>query len=435
MSNREHQSTRREVLAAGAAGIAGLSVTGALARKAVAGPEKEIAVKPAVIVLYMRGGMDALNTVVPYTDGRYYDMRPTIAVKPPNEENGCIDLDGTFGLNPGLTGFKNLWDKGMLAPIVNCGVPSPSRSHFAMQDYMEYGTIGDKSVRGGWLNRFLMATSPNGPEGEFRALSLQSRLPRSLRGKYPALAVAPSRQMGNGDKDSDVLELFDNLYKAPPSMDKPGMTTERPDEDDLTQNGRATIDTLRKLEEILSTKPAGKEVRYPATAGGLGRQLQMAARVLKSGQGVEVIAMDWNGWDHHINEGGGGETDTIRTRLNTLGTAIDTFYEDIQYMKNMVTTVVMTEFGRTNRENGNFGTDHGHGGAMFVIGGSVKGKKVYGDWAGLAPGKTYQDRDLLVTTDYRTVFEEILYDHLKLHPSKQLFPKYKRPEGKLGLFA
>jgi len=428
-------TTRREVLTAGAAGLAGLSLYGSLAKQVFAGPEKEIAVKPAVIVLYMRGGQDALNTLVPYTDSHYYDMRPSIAVKPPGEENGCIDLDGTFGLNPGMDGFKKLWDQKMLAPVVNCGVPSPSRSHFAMQDYMEYGAIADKSVRGGWLNRFLMATSPQGPEGEFRALALQSRLPRSLRGKYPSLAVAPSRQMGSGDKDSDVLELFDKLYKSPPSMEKPGMRSERPDEDELTQNGRATIDTLRKLEEILSTKPSGKEVRYPATAGRLGKQLQMAARILKSGQGVEVIAADWNGWDHHINEGGGKEGDVIRGRLNTLGTAICTFFEDIKFMKNMVTVVVMTEFGRTNRENGNFGTDHGHGGNMFVIGGKVNGGKVYGDWAGLAPGKTYQNRDLLVTTDYRTVFSEILYDHLKLHPSKDLFPKYTRPETKLGLFA
>ena len=435
MSHSNPSATRREILTASAAGLAGMSLYGALGKRAFAAPEKEIAVKPAVVVLYMRGGMDALNTLVPYTDGHYYDMRPSIAVKPPNEENGCIDLDGTFGLNPGLTGFKNLWDKGMLAPIPNCGVPSPSRSHFAMQDYMEYGAIGDKSVRGGWLNRFLSATSPRGPEGEFRALALQSRLPRSLRGKYPALAVSPSRQAGSGDKDSDVLELFDNLYKSPPSMDKPGMTAARADEDVLTKNGRATIDTLRKLEEILSTKPAGKEVRYPATAGALGKQLQMAARVLKSGQGVEVIAMDWNGWDHHINEGGGGETDTIRRRLNILGSAIDTFYEDIKFMKKMVTTVVMTEFGRTNRENGNSGTDHGHGSTMFVIGGNVKGGKIYGDWSGLAPGNTYQNRDLLVTTDYRTVFNEILYGHLKLHPSKQLFPKYVAPETKLGLFA
>ncbi len=428
-------STRREILAAGAAGLAGMSVYGSLAGEAHAAPEKEIAVRPAVVVIYLRGGQDALNSLVPYTEGRYYDMRPNIAVPPPDKENGCIDLDGTFGLNPALTGFKSLWDQKMLAPVVNCGVNSPSRSHFQMQDFMEQGRMRNSPVRTGWLNRFLTETSSGEGEADFRALALQSRLPRSLRGKFPALAVAPSRARGRTkDKDSDVLTLFDKLYRKPPSMEGAGMKSARTDEDELTQNGRATIDALRKLEEILTQKPAGKEVRYPATAGGMGRQLQMAARLLKSGQGVQAIALDRNGWDHHINEGGPNETDTIYRMLREVGTAVSTFYEDIQFMRNMVTTVIMTEFGRTNRENGNNGTDHGHGNVTWVIGGKVNGGKVYGDWTGLAPGKTYQNRDLLVTTDWRDVLSELLYGPLRLHPSKTIFEKFTPREQKLGLF-
>jgi len=428
-------STRREVLAAGAAGLAGMAVYGSFARRAFAAPEKEIAVRPAVVVIYLRGGQDALNTLVPYTDGHYYDMRPNIAVPPPGKEKGCIDLDGTFGLNPALTGFKTLWDQKMLAPIVNCGVNSPSRSHFQMQDFMEQGRMSNSPVRTGWLNRYLEATSAGENEAEFRALALQSRLPRSMRGKFPALAVAPSRARGRPqDKDSDVLELFDKLYKKPPSMEGAGMKSERDDEDELTENGRATIDALRKLEEILTQKPAGKEVAYPATAGGLGMQLKMAARLLKAGQGVQAIAVDRNGWDHHINEGGGAETDTIYRMLREVGTAVATFYDDIEYMRNQITTVIMTEFGRTNRENGNFGTDHGHGSVMWVVGGRVNGGKVHGDWPGLAPGKTYQNRDLLVTTDWRDVLNEVLYDHLKLHPSKKVFDDFQPRENKIGLF-
>ena len=426
-------SNRREFLAATAAGAMGLSLYGNL-RPAHAGPEKEIAVKPAVLCVFLRGGQDALNTLVPYADGRYYDMRPNIAVPPPGEENGALDLDGAFGLNPGMTGFKKLWDEGLLAPVCNVGLGHPSRSHFACQDYMEYGALGDKSVRNGWLNRFLSATSPQGAEGEFRAVALQSRLPRSLRGKYPVLAVPARGRRRAGGSDGDVLELFDDLYKRPPSMDRPGMTADRPDEDALTQNGRTTIDTLRKLEDILSQKPAGREVDYPASLGYLGQQLKTAARILKSGQGVEVIGMDWNGWDHHIQEGGAAEGDTIRRMVTVLSDAFATFYDDIKFMKNMVTTLIMTEFGRTNRENGNFGTDHGHGGVMWVIGGKVNGGKVYGDWTGLAPGKTYQNRDLLATTDWRQVFHEALHGPLKLHESKQLFKGWAPPEQKLGLF-
>lgn len=428
-------STRREFIAAGAAGAAGLSIYGSLAKEALAAPEREIAVKPSLICLFLRGGQDALSTLVPYTDGRYYDLRPNIAVPPPGEENGCLDIDGTWGWNPALPGWKKLYDQKLLAPIVCAGLHSPSRSHFSMQDWMEYGAINDKSVRGGWLNRFLQATSPRGPErGEFRAVAIQARLPKSLRGKYPVLAVDPSRARRSGDKDSDVLELFDNLYKQPPSMERPGMTADRPDEDELTQNGRATIDGLRKLEEILSTKAAGHEVPYPASAGRLGAQLKMAARLLKSGQGVEIIGVDWNGWDHHINMGGAQPQDALRRMETQLGIACETFFEDVKFMRNKVCMVIMTEFGRTNRENGNFGTDHGHGGNMYVIGGRVNGGKIYGDWPGLAPGNTYQNRDLKVTTDWRTVLSEIAYDHLKLHPSKNLFPGFTPPEQKLGLF-
>ena len=426
-------TTRREVLAAGAATLAGMSVYGSLTQNALAGPEKEIAVKPAVVCIYLRGGNDALNTLVPYTDGHYYDMRPNIAVPPPDKENGAIDLDGTFGLNPGLAGMKKLWDAGMVAPIVNCGVNSPSRSHFAMQDYMEQGRMANSSIRSGWINRYLQATA--GGDADFRALALQSRLPRSLRGDFPALAVAPSRaNRGKKDKESDVLELFDKLYKKPPSMAGAGMKGERPDADELTQNGRTTIDSLRKLEEILGQKAAGKEVKYPASAGRLGQQLKMAARLLKSGQGVEAIALDWGGWDHHIQEGGAGETDTIRVKLQQMGLACSTFFDDIEFMRNKVTMLIMTEFGRTNRENGNFGTDHGHGGVMWAIGGKVNGGKVYGDWTGLAPGRSYQNRDLLVTTDWRQVFSETLHDYLRLHPSKKLFKGFTPAEKGLGLF-
>lgn len=426
-------TTRREFLVAGAAGVAGLGVAGALGRPALAAPEKEIAVKPAVVCIYLRGGQDALNTIVPYADGRYYDLRPTIAVPPPGQENGAIDLDGAFGLNPGLEAWKKLWDEGILAPIVNCGLGHPSRSHFACQDYMEFGHLGNAPVRSGWLNRFLEATSPKGPEGEFRALALQARLPRSMRGPYPALALAPSRQ-GRGARGEDVLDLFDDLYKQPPSMEMGGMREERPDEDELTANGRNTIESLRKLEEILSQRPVGDEVRYPAAAGGLGRALQTAGRLLKSGQGVEVIGIDWNGWDHHINEGGSGEQDLIRRMLTQLGVATATFFEDVRPLRNKVCMIIMTEFGRTNRENGNFGTDHGHAGNMYLIGGKVNGGRIHGEWAGLDAGRTYQNRDLVVTTDWRRVLSEVLYDHLNLHPSKQLFPKWEPPATKMGLF-
>ncbi len=216
-------TTRRQILAAGAAGLAGMTVLGRAPRLAGAAPEREIAMKPALVVLFLRGGQDALNCLVPHSNSVYYDMRPNIAVPPPGEERGAIDLDGTFGPNPALTGFKNLWDKKLMAPIVNVGCPHPSRSHFDQQDFFEYGAPGDKSVRTGWLNRFLDSTTGSaGPAGEFRSVAMQGRLPRSLRGKYPVLAVPQTVINGVGGGDADVLTLFDDIYGAPPSMEKPG---------------------------------------------------------------------------------------------------------------------------------------------------------------------------------------------------------------------
>jgi uncharacterized protein (DUF1501 family) len=332
-----------------------------------------------------------------------------------------------------MKGFKQLFDDKLLAPIVNAGSPNGSRSHFDCQDFMDFGTAGDKSVHDGWLNRYLSATSPNGAEGDFRALAMQGRLPRSLRGDFPVLAV-PDRLTFRGDNGEDVLALFDDLYKAPPSMQGAREMGTRPDEDALTQNGRTTIDTLRRLESILTTK-AANEAKYPLSAGRLGQQLLKTARVIKSGTGIQVVGIDVGGWDTHINEGGPAETDAMWRMLASLSESITTFFTDIQDMRKYVTMLVVTEFGRTNEENGNRGTDHGHGSTMFAIGGSVKGGKVYGTWSGLEPAKTYMNRDLAVTTDFRAVFSETLFDHMKLHPSKQLFPKFTPPETKLGLFA
>jgi uncharacterized protein (DUF1501 family) len=431
-------STRRDFLsgaAAGALGAAGLSLAGgSLLKRADAGPaDNTIAVKPMTVVVFLRGGQDSLNTFVPYGDPRYYDLRPTIALPGPDQPNGVLAVDKLFGFHPAMTGFKKLWDEGRLACVVNTGSPNGSRSHFDCQDFMDFGTVGDKSVHQGWLNRYLAATGSGAPEGEFRALAMQGRLPRSLRGDMPVLAV-PDRLTFRGDNGEDVLALFDDLYKTPPSMQGARQMGERPDEDALTQNGRTTIDTLRKLEKVLMTKPAG-EATYPITAGRLGVQLQKTARVIKSGLGLQVVGIDVGGWDTHINEGGPAETDTMWRMLASLSQAITTFLDDVKDMQKQVTLMVVTEFGRTNEENGNRGTDHGHGYTMFLAGGAVKGGKVYGSWAGLEPARTYMNRDLAVTTDYRSIYSEVLFDHMKLHPSKLLFPKFTAPETKLGLFA
>ncbi len=427
--------SRRDLLRAGALGAAAAGLGGPLARRVMAAPDPEVSARRVLVAVFLRGGQDGLNVLVPYADPRYPELRPNIHLPPPGEDGGVLDLDGTFGLHPALTGLKRLYDEKLLAPIVCVGSPHPTRSHFDAQDFMEYGAPGDRLVKTGWLNRYLEATAPAaGPDASLRGVAMQRRLPRSLRGAYPALAVPASLGLGSrrprdGDGD-DVLDLFDPLYGQP---DAAAMGGTRPDEDRLEAAGRTTIETLKRLEDVLASTGGRSAARWPSDAGPLGEPLRRTARLLQAGQGTEVVAVDWNGWDHHIGEGGPGEEGQLPRMLGQLDRAITAFFEELRPMRATVTMLLMTEFGRTNAENGNRGTDHGHASLMLAIGGRVKGGKVHGEWTTLAPGKTYENRDLVVTTDFRTVFCETLTDFLRLPADREVFPGFTGAR-KLGLF-
>ena len=368
-----------------------------------------------LVAIFLRGGQDALATLIPHGDKLYPTLRPTLAIGM-DEEVHPLDLDGYWGLHPAFAPLLPYWNAGQLAPLINVGSPHPTRSHFDAQDFMEYGAPGLRTVRSGWLNRHLQATRKPG-EALLRALALQTLLPRALRGDFPVLAAPDDATL----RGSNTQEIVDQLYADSQPMD----AVPRRD-DEVIAAGRATIDALRRYQEVLGR--SANTAAYPQ--GPLAAKLSRIARVVKSGEPLEVACADYGGWDHHANEGD-AEGQIARMLAHLAGT-LAAFAQDLgeHFARTLVLT--MSEFGRTCRENGNRGTDHGHGGLMLAFGGGVAGKKVHGKWLGLAENDLYESRDLPVTTDFRDVFAEILTAHLGARPGKGQWPEWK-PGKALGL--
>ena len=408
--------TRRVLLRDGALTALGLSmVPGFLSRTALAAaPESRH--RKVLVALFQRGGADGLNIVVPFGEKSYYDYRPTIAIRPPGPQPGsALDLDGTFGLHPALQPLLPLYQKGELGIITAVGTPDSSRSHFQAQDLMEAGVTDPKRVSTGWLNRYFQATVDPRPS-PFRGTALGTTLPRSLRGQAPAIALGNVRQLGG----NPVSDIFQTQYSAETNTLLSGTAR------DMFQ----AIELLKKAAPD-KQKPA-EGVTYPN--GPIARNLQQIAQLIKADVGLQVAFLDVGGWDHHVDEG------TVDGRmaqlLRPLGAALAAFHKDLGDRMEDVVVLTMSEFGRTARENGNRGTDHGCANVMFALGGPVKGGKIYGTWPGLAPEQLNENRDLARTTDFRDVFAEVLVQHLGCEKPATVFPDFtvdpKRFTGFLG---
>jgi uncharacterized protein (DUF1501 family) len=363
--------------------------------------------KKILIAVFQRGAVDGLNVVIPHGDPAYYALRPSIALpRPDRTEGAAIDLDGYFGLHPALHFLKPLWDKKQLAIVEAVGSPDPTRSHFDAQDYMESGTPGLKATGDGWLNRALLSETHPSP---LRAVSLSSDLPRTLRGKNAAIAV---NSIGDFQiKDARAAVTFESMYDT--SMDQI-----------LHGAGRETFAAVQIMQSIGRTPytPANN-AQYPN--GRLGQSLQQIAGLIKANVGLEVAFTDVGGWDTHVNETGPQpHTGQLANLLRDFGGALAAFSQDMGDRMADITIVTMSEFGRTAKENGNRGTDHGHANVMFVLGGSVRGGHVYGEWPGLAPEQLYEGRDLQVTTDFRTVLSELVSKQMGNRQLASVFPGF-----------
>jgi uncharacterized protein (DUF1501 family) len=387
-----------------------------LARTAfAAGPARR---SKKLIAIFQRGAVDGLSVIVPYGENDYYRARPTIAIaRPKSGDAGALDLDGFFGFNPRLAPLKPLWDRRDLAIVHACGSPDSTRSHFDAQDYMETATPGVKGTSDGWLNRYLQARHAEA-ESSFRAVALTSQLPRMLQGPAPALAMNQIAQFGI--RAANMNDSFEAQYQA--AADRV-----------LNGTGREAFDAMKTLRVADPTRyEAENGADYPRSP--FGQALKQIAQLTKADVGLEVAFADLGGWDTHVNQG--SAQGQLAARLDDFARSIAALVTDLGDRMTDTVVLTMSEFGRAVNENGNRGTDHGHGNAMLVMGGGVHGGHVYGKWPGLASDKRYEGRDLAVTTDFRDVFGEIVVKHMGVADPKPIFPGYAVQPSKFpGLFA
>src|SRR5581483_4536131 len=365
--------TRRIFLRNSALTLVGTAAVPAFLTRAAFGAEQTSRSK-RLVVIFQRGAADGLNIVVPHGEAAYYAMRPSINIP----RNAVVDLDGFFGLHPAMASLAPIWKQRHLAIVHAAGSPDPTRSHFDAQDFMESGTPGLKMTEDGWLNRALRSAPAD--RSAFRAIALGPALPRILSGREPAVALNNIGNFGVGGrngKSAPVADAFETMYG---------------NSRDTLLHGTAT-ETFDAVKMLKSADPA-KYTPAPGanySRGRFGDSLRQLAQLIKADLGVQVAFADIGGWDHHVNE---GSTDgQIANVLREFSQSLAAFWTDLGDLGEDTVVVTMSEFGRTARENGNRGTDHGHANVMFVMGGPVKGGKVYGRWPGLAPEQLYEGRD------------------------------------------
>ena len=360
-----------------------------------------------LVAIFQRGAVDGLNMIVPYGEQAYYAARPTITVPRPGAEGGAIDLDGFFGLHPSLASLSPYFKDHSLAMIHAVGSPDTTRSHFDAQDFMESGTPGVKSTEDGFLSRAI-GTKKETAVSPLRAVALSPAMPRILSGGAGAVAMTNISQFGIRG-NANVSGGFESMYAEAVAGTLGGTAKE-------------SFEAARILK---STDPQKLQPENGAVYpnGPLGNSLRQIAQLIKSNVGLEVAFADVSGWDTHAGEG--GAQGQLANNLRNFSDAIAAFARDLGSRMGDVVLVTMSEFGRTVRENGNRGTDHGHANVMMLLGGSVKGGKVHGKWPGLGSQQLYENRDLAITTDFRDIFAELLTKQLAVPSLKSVFPGYE----------
>jgi uncharacterized protein (DUF1501 family) len=399
---------RRDLLAASAAALLPLG-RGAWAAPAAGGPRR-------LVVVMLRGAVDGLNVVVPSGEDAYYAARPTIAIaKPGAGGEAALALDGHFALHPALAALLPLWQAKQLAFVHAAGSPDPTRSHFDAQLFIENGTPGTRVGEDGWMNRLLAALP--GAHGPTEAVAVGPTLPQILRGKLPVanLPLGPAAGKSMAIDRPEVAAAFDRLYAGDGAIAT------------AYHDGRVARTELvgdMSAEKTAADNGAPPAASLPATA-------QRLARLLARDKSIRLAFIGLGGWDTHVRQG--AATGQLAGRLRPLGDGLAAFAKGLGDDWRDTAVIVISEFGRTVHENGDGGTDHGHGNAIWVMGGGVQGGRIYGDWPGLAPASLYQNRDLVVTTDYRTVLAAIIARHLRL-PDRtlaELFPGFTPPHSGL----
>lgn len=412
--------SRKAFLKAGGLALFGVSIGGiptflAEAANLVQAP-KLFNRKKILVSIFQRGAMDGLMAVTPFGDKYLQTARPGLMISAARagNDNPLLDLDGRFGLHPSMAAFERMFLEKRLAIVPGIGSPNSTRSHFDAQDYMESGTPFSKGTSSGWLNRAVGL--PGHDATPFQAVSLTSSMPRSFYGDMPSVAINNLQDFtiqmkGNPKGTSRVSQSFEDLY-------------DQTSPDLLKQTGKESFDAMKMLKNV-DTKnynPANNAV-YPNTA--LGNSLKQIAQLIKMDVGLEVAFAESGGWDTHLNQG--RDTGVFARNVSDLSNSITAFWSDMAAYQDDLTVMTMTEFGRTVKQNGTGGTDHGRASCNFILGNDVNGGLVHGNVQPLAVENLEDGRDLAVTTDFRSVFSEVANKHLLINNNKVLFPGF---EGK-----
>jgi len=355
-----------------------------------------------LVVIFLRGAVDGLSVVAPYGDDDYYAARRSIALRPPGREDGLLALDGHFGLHPALQPLMGYWQNGSLGFVQACGSPDPTRSHFDAQLYMENGTPGRGATSEGWLNR-LLATLP-GPHEPTQALSFGPQMPRILAGPQPVanIALGPAAEKPLAIDRPGVNEAFAQLYGGD---DKMSQAFKQSSQARQQMQADMAAPVMDEKEQMAANNGAPLPDGFPGDAARLGH-------MMRQDPSIRVAFMALGGWDTHVSQG--NAQGQLAGRLKPLGEGLSKLVTSLGPAFRDTLIIVMSEFGRTVHENGNGGTDHGHGNVMWLLGGTVMGGKVHGTWPGLAADRLYQQRDLAVTSDFRGVIGSAVTRHLRL---------------------
>ncbi len=412
-------TTRRGFLKAGGLAVFGIGlgglptfVTQAAAQIKQPGLFKR---RKTLVCIFQRGAMDGLMAVTPFTDEHLKVARPTLFMSPAKTggKKSLIDLDGKFGLHPSMAGFESVFKDGRLGIVHGIGSPNSTRSHFDAQDYMESGTPFNKGTASGWLNRAVGLLGHDAAT-PFQAVSLTSSLPRSFYGDNPSVAINNLQDFniqmrGNPTGANMAAKSFEDLY----DQTAQGL---------LKDTGKESFEAMNMLKKLdtKNYKPANNAV-YPNSS--LGNSLKQMAQLIKMDVGLEVAFAESGGWDTHFNQG--TDTGIFSRNVNDLSESIMAFWTDMGTLQDDVTVMTMTEFGRTVKQNGTGGTDHGRGSCNFILGNDVLGGKVHGKMNELAKENLEDGRDLAVTTDFRSVFSEVADKHLGINKDGVLFPDWK----------
>jgi uncharacterized protein (DUF1501 family) len=373
-----------------------------------------------LVCVFLRGGADTMNFLVPYADDAYYRARPTIGIKRPGAGSGsALMLDDRYGLHPLLAPLQEKYGEGRLAVVQGVGTDNTTGSHFECQDQMEHGdAMEGNPAGGGWLGRYLRARADTGL-GPLSAVAIGATLPESMRGA-PVVSVLRSLneialKTPSGKIDAAAQALA-KMYGA-----------------DVTLLGRQGKETLELFHRVRALQTGGEApahgVTYPKDPFGEG--LREVAKLIKARIGLEVACLDLGGWDTHFLQGGAEGLQA--GRIKVLGEGLAAFDRDLTHERDRVTVLVMTEFGRRIYENSSLGTDHGRGFATLVLGNKIKGGRVLGGWPCVVEETLTGPGGMKIEHDYRQVFAEVLQGAMGLERWDTVFPGLPaRPTGLLA---